>query len=463
MDLRRWFVYCLLGGVVACLLMAKFLMDKTRQPIKIEHHKKDMEKREFILKFTSSLSLTTLQQSMLTVNMLFLDDTQSSVPKLFTLSDSNTKPSIEPTKYITLSTSTTPIVPSQANKSHNVTSRVLMTRNVTLRDVMTDVITSNPPIIQNVTFGANNVHVNQVITVSNWHGDVMPTQPSPADIVPLKSANYSVCTILMGGLGTKMFQFATTYGLAARKGMSVAIDKTDDLTKIFKFDIDRRENYRNICKTFVGRGEQLNCGYDDKMVTFPPDNNYRVGSYLQSWMYFYNASTSLRKHFVFHDSITETKNKVIDSVLKKYNFTSRSNVTLIGVHIRRGDLVNHTFGYMVASKSYLQKSVNYFQSKELRNVIYIICSNDMKWSKESMPKGVRSEYIEGNSPEVDMAILGSCDHMISTVGTFSWWSAWLTGGEVTFYRWPAKEGSKLRKQFSKDYVDYFYPGWIGFS
>ncbi|OWF40076.1 Galactoside 2-alpha-L-fucosyltransferase 2 [Mizuhopecten yessoensis] len=319
---------------------------------------------------------------------------------------------------------------------------------------------------QNVRQRANisrNIRRNQVITVSNWHGDVMPAQPPPSDIVPLKSANYSVCTILMGGLGNQMFQFATTYGLAAKKGMSVAIDKTDHLTKIFKLGVVEKENYRNICKTFVGRGEQLNCGYDDKMATFPPNNNYRVGSYLQSWMYFYNASTSLRKHFVFQDSIKETQNKVIDSVLKKYNFTSRSNVTLIGVHIRRADLVNHTFGYMVASKSYLQKSVNYFQSKELRNVIYIIGSNDMKWSKKSMPKGVRSDYMEGNSPEVDMAILGSCDHMISTVGTFSWWSAWMTGGEVTFYQWPAKEGSALRRQFSKDYKDFFYPGWIGFS
>ncbi|XP_033752700.1 galactoside 2-alpha-L-fucosyltransferase 2-like [Pecten maximus] len=293
-------------------------------------------------------------------------------------------------------------------------------------------------------------------------GVAMPTQKPPTNIVPSRSANYSLCTRFMGGLGNHMFMFATIYGLAAKKGMSVTVGQTDYLTKIFKLDVILKEKNKDICKTYVGRGERLNCGYDERLASFPPNNNYRLGAYLQSWMYFYNASTSLRKQFSFQDRIVESKNKVIDSTLKKHNLMSRSNVTLIGVHVRRGDLVNHKFGYMVASEDYLKKAVNYFLSKGFKYPLFVICSNDLKWTKEHMPKGIRSEYMEGNSPEVDMAILGSCDHMISSVGTFSWWSAWLTGGEVTFYQWPAKEGSGLRKEFSKDYKDFFYPGWIGF-
>ncbi|XP_069122769.1 galactoside alpha-(1,2)-fucosyltransferase 2-like isoform X2 [Argopecten irradians] len=299
--------------------------------------------------------------------------------------------------------------------------------------------------------------------MSAFYSNMMPTLGPPSDIRPNMSAKYSLCVLLMGRLGNQMFQFAAMYGLAAKKGMSVAIDETNQLTKVFKLGVKRKKNYRNICKTYVPRRARFGCGYDKRMATFPANNNYRVGAYLQSWMYFYNASKSLRKQFVFKDDITESKNKVIHSVLRKHNFTSRSNVTLIGVHIRRGDLVDHKFGYQVASESYINKSVHYFLDKQLKNVIFLICSNGMAWTKENMPKGIRSEYIEGNSPAVDMAILGSCDHMISSVGTFSWWSAWLTGGEVTFYQWPAKDGSRLRNAFSKDYKDFFYPGWVGLT
>ncbi|OWF40074.1 galactoside 2-alpha-L-fucosyltransferase 2-like isoform X2 [Mizuhopecten yessoensis] len=333
---------------------------------------------------------------------------------------------------------TTVSVPIVNTKSHNATKPVRSTN-------VTD--------IRNISRNAS----------SPRDAVVMPTLKPPTDIAPLEPANYSICTVFIGGLGNHMFMFATIFGLAAKKGMSVSVGKTDYLTKIFKLDLKLKDNNGGICKTYVGRGERLGCGYDEKMASFPPNNNYRLGTYLQSWKYFYNASVALRKQFRFQDDTVEKKNKVIDLVLKKHNLTSRSNVTLIGVHVRRGDLVNHRFGYMVASEDYLKKAVDYFKSKGYTNPLFIICSNDMKWTKTHMPKEIRSEYIEGNSAAVDMAVLGSCDHMISTVGTFSWWSAWLTGGEVTFYQWPAKEGSGLRRQFSKDYKDFFYPGWVGFS
>ena len=32
----------------------------------------------------------------------------------------------------------------------------------------------------------------------------------------------------------------------------------------------------------------------------------------------------------------------------------------------------------------------------------------------------------GNTPCVDLAILSVCDHVIQSVGTFSWWAAYLS-------------------------------------
>jgi hypothetical protein len=48
--------------------------------------------------------------------------------------------------------------------------------------------------------------------------------------------------------------------------------------------------------------------------------------------------------------------------------------------------------------------------------------------KKNMPKDIIVKYIQGTT-EADLAMLASCDHVITTIGTFSWWSGWLAGVE----------------------------------
>ena len=83
------------------------------------------------------------------------------------------------------------------------------------------------------------------------------------------------------------------------------------------------------------------------------------------------------------------------------------------------------------------------------------------WTKENMPKGINVEYIHDYPASVELATVTMCDHFITTVGTFSWWAGWLTGGEVVYFKWPTKEGSRYRKGFSTDYMDFFPSRWIG--
>jgi galactoside 2-L-fucosyltransferase 1/2 len=53
------------------------------------------------------------------------------------------------------------------------------------------------------------------------------------------------------------------------------------------------------------------------------------------------------------------------------------------------------------------------------------------------------------------------EHFLSTVGTFGWWTGWLAGGNVTYFKWPAREKTQFRRAFGKDFSDHFYPSWIG--
>ncbi|VDK75016.1 unnamed protein product [Gongylonema pulchrum] len=58
----------------------------------------------------------------------------------------------------------------------------------------------------------------------------------------------------------------------------------------------------------------------------------------------------------------------------------------------------------------------------------------------------------------DMATLSRCNHTIMTTGTFSWWAAYLTAGDVVYYKdWP-RPNSELDKQMFKQ--DYFLKNWL---
>ncbi|CAG2218660.1 FUT1_2 [Mytilus edulis] len=257
-----------------------------------------------------------------------------------------------------------------------------------------------------------------------------------------------------------MFQLAAHFGVAMSKGMRVIIANNSELNRVFKLeDIDIRNNI-DICKTFISRGEKQNCAYDKNILNFNNSQNIRLGQYLQSWKYFYDFRSQLRKQFTFRDLLLqEAKSKIVQTV-KRFNIGSTRDVTLVGVHVRRGDMVNHKFGYNIATPEYLTKAVQYYKSK-YKNVIFIIASQDIPWTKTNMPNNTNVEYLNIPKREIIVATLSLCNHTITTVGSFSWWIGWLTGGEVTYFKWPAKEGSGLRKQYSKDFSDFYYPGWIG--
>ncbi|XP_061181126.1 galactoside 2-alpha-L-fucosyltransferase Sec1-like [Saccostrea echinata] len=297
------------------------------------------------------------------------------------------------------------------------------------------------------------ITTKNTVTIPVTKTSISPTTHAPS--------NFYVCPTFMGRIGNNLFQFASGFGIAASKDMKFVIAENDLINRLFELKNSKHlliSKDRHECAKAKVRGEGRACSYDKNVANFKPDATYRVGNYLQSWKYFHDAAQELREQLKFRIHLQTSANNIIKGILKNYN-TSRENVTLIAVHVRRGDMVNHAFGYLVATKEYFAKAVQLFSNYS--SPIFIVCSNDLGWSKANFPKNYKVEFISGNSAEVDLALMASCDHMISSVGSFSWWAGWLNNGTVTYYKWPAKEGSGLRAQFSSDYMDYFYPHWTG--
>ena len=295
--------------------------------------------------------------------------------------------------------------------------------------------------------------------------DFLADTPIVIDPRPLEydKIQHIVCLVYTGRLGNNMFQFASSYGIARSKGMRLVVPDAFELLKVFKLNVDVIKENDHVCRpdNVITRSERKACSFDQRLINFPSTADIRIALYLQSYRYFDKYCDELRKQFIFKENIINKAKFIFKQALQKLNITSRNNTTFIGVHVRRGDFVNNPAGYTVATKEYLQKAVNWYQFKYGKLLYYIVATDGIEWTKENMPNNLSVFYLEGNAPAVDMATLSLCDHFISTEGSFSWWSAWLTGGNVTYYKWPAKKGSPLRSAYSKNYSDFYYPHWKG--
>ena len=189
-----------------------------------------------------------------------------------------------------------------------------------------------------------------------------------------------------------------------------------------------------------------------------PPTSHTVDCYLQSWKLFIHKEQELRKIFRFR-SVWETAAK---QEMQKHNIPA--DATLVGVHVRRGDVLEDLFryyGYTAAPVEYVKTAMNYFMAKYTK-IHFVVVSNDVPWCKENLSDHVSHERIHFTStdhPVVAMAILASCHHVIITVGTFGWWAAWLANGETIYYSNWQIGGSPLSRVMTLK--NYFWPGWIG--
>lgn len=151
-----------------------------------------------------------------------------------------------------------------------------------------------------------------------------------------------------------------------------------------------------------------------------------------------------------------TKNNVPHSYLKSLLINPPRPlmiVTWIGIHIRRSDFL--TFFKIDTSVEYLTWAMNYYRRKYI-NCRFLIASDDKEYVKTNFgnltdifitPKN----FFSGD----DLAALALCEHTIATAGTYSWWAAWLAGGNVVHdLNYPVP--------FQNCVKEHYFPPWFLF-
>ncbi|XP_046574192.1 galactoside alpha-(1,2)-fucosyltransferase 1-like [Haliotis rubra] len=281
----------------------------------------------------------------------------------------------------------------------------------------------------------------------------------PNNISENRNKHFIIC-MESGRLGNAMFTYASIYGIASKKNMSVVIDEGNPLVKHFK--LDAKSMKIQSLSGYLKLVEKSSCDFDQALMNFDPNRNVMIERYLQSWRYFSHVEDQIRSQFDFTDSTKASADGILNKIRKERSLSANASATLVGIHYRRGDFVEKhfkDFGYALAPVEYIHRAMKYFRLK-YSNVTFVLATTSAEFIKDVLKEN-DVIHVAGESAIVDMAIMARCDHLIQTVGTYGWWSGFLNRGSVVYYKYPAREGSKLRKMFGGDYSNFFYPKWIG--
>ena len=236
-----------------------------------------------------------------------------------------------------------------------------------------------------------------------------------------------------GRLGNIMFQYACMYELANFYGAELIID--DEMAKNLSMftllssrhtiqrycQIDQIERIANRVKSYDARKKLIDL--------FNITDISRIFDWFENYRIFDHDTEEIKSLYTFKEHILNKAGRRLHDIRKKES--SHSNVTLVGVHMRRKDR-NRTDPLAF---QYFLNALQYFRNKYY-NAHFVVASDDHTYavSQFNHTGDVTVLPLEAGFDGVaaDLASLTLCDHMIISVGTFGFWAGWLGKGEVVF-------------------------------
>jgi hypothetical protein len=196
--------------------------------------------------------------------------------------------------------------------------------------------------------------------------------------------------------------------------------------------------------------------YDGGMVQkiLGSEDDFRFGhcTYLQSPLYFWAIRDTIRQQLSFSPQLVAAGRLI----LEKHVGETSSKTTLVGVHFRAGDMAGKG-----CSAQYYINAMAYFHNQHKQRgsaVKFVVVAESSKAAAELLKTSseAATELLvilpSGNrSAILDMCVLSQCTDVITSIGTFSWWSGFMSGGNVAYC-------SKLYRG-----ADFWPKSWTGIS
>ena len=261
---------------------------------------------------------------------------------------------------------------------------------------------------------------------------------------------FLICPRLSNQLGSHMFTFATSLGIAHALNYKLIIQPSDLLLKYFELNQTIGDSLENVEKLDITQWRQNT--WNRTILS----RNLTLEGWWRNWKCFKNVSDDIRKSFTIKSEFLNKSEQFIRSI-------KPDNKTLIGIHVRRGSYLREDvqrMGKIVVNKDYISKAMDFYR-RRYRDARFVVVSNDIKWCMDNI-SGKDVFFSNFTEPILDMGILSLCDHTILSVGTFSWWGGWLSRGTVVYCSDYPRSGSHLAKNVIIP-EDYYPPSWIGMT
>jgi galactoside 2-L-fucosyltransferase 1/2 len=227
-----------------------------------------------------------------------------------------------------------------------------------------------------------------------------------------------------GGLGNSMFQYgAVLVAAQVTKRTPILNEDFTKLQAIFQLTIPvchyNITNFRRVYKYQLQYESHFRTLYD-------VDKNIMMGSINMDYRIIRLYKDIIRKEFTFKARVLQRAKEFLGS-------RTAHTGTIVGVHVRGTDM-NTTYiqkkGHGTPPPSYFHKAMDYFRNL-YKNVHFVVCSDDIPWTVRHL-SGSDIKFSHNNTMDVDLAILASCDHVIISRGTFSFWAGWLCRGTTVY-------------------------------
>lgn len=290
------------------------------------------------------------------------------------------------------------------------------------------------------------------ITLSRIHSIVFRKKEANADNGLLTGKkNLALSVVRHGRLGNAMWQYSALYGLANLTGRIPILNPGfRDLKKIFNLSTPMENRMERFSSFYRYDSKEMVEPYNLERILSTLRNlseHVMLSGYFQSFRFFSHVSDQLRNEFVPR---SEVKRKV-STFFRRHNLTNR-NIVKIGVHIRRGVLTTKSWinkGFGPPEETYFRNAMHYFRSKYSK-VHFIVSSDDLEWARGHILDDDVT-FVPRQAAGIDMAIMASCDHVIISNGTFSWWVGWLCRGTTVRYKRIPKRNTVLYNMTRGEY------------
>ena len=256
--------------------------------------------------------------------------------------------------------------------------------------------------------------------------------------------NPDVVSVISGGLGNQLFQYAAGRALS----LSLECDLTLDLSWFLgghnrKYGLDNFElpikplNSASklplgikafgakISKKFFRSRFGLPV-YREAYFHYNPsfqsiDSPVVLDGYFQSERYFLGCEDQIHRDLNFSGAFPE-KCLPVYKRIQEYD--------AIAVHVRRGDYLSSKQNVAI----YHSLTIEYYSdavkklSQGLKNPHCFIFSDDVSWARDHLQLEIPSEVVDVNSGDEvywDLRLMSSCKHFVIANSSLSWWGAWL--------------------------------------